>query len=237
MKHWHIGILLSFLLLLSTVPAVGGDVRSLGEKVFSATLVVEIRMTVKGKIPKSWPNKRYDPAGRAFPDAILSKALKSRKIVHAFTPGVAPGALFLPTAPYIFSSGSPCWWDAHRRGSLRVLLFFRKNPDGSFTQIAGVEHETGQFSDLNPDYDRLIAAVTEAVTWSDERMRAVPPESLWQKQRAALRAHDNPYLQMLAAQYLREHQGEEAVREAWGNEPEATERALAEGYMRKVCGG
>ncbi|MHB8878150.1 MAG: hypothetical protein ACYC8T_31015, partial [Myxococcaceae bacterium] len=94
--------------------------------------------------------------------------------------------------------------------------FLKAQGDGALRQLAGVEVESGRYSDLHPAYPLLVAAAAESATFTEERMRAVGEEMLWGKEKAALRRQDNPYLMALAAEFLRTHGAAEVVDAAWG---------------------
>ena len=217
----------------------GGEIVPLPEKVFRADVIVEVRLTFDRPIPRNWPNKSYSPTGMAFPDALIGRARASARITRRIAAAGDTANIVLPRSFHVFSSGSPCWWRAHKKKTLRVLLFFARNADGSLRQLVGVEYETGQYSDLNPDYASLTDAVTDALGWPEERMRAVAPEMLWQRQRDVLRARTNRYAVDLAVAFLKEHDAGNVVDGEMGALSEQRrldfEREQTSFFTRTVC--
>ncbi len=218
-----------------------GEWLSLGDKVFLSDQILEYEIVFDQAIPDHWPNKSYDRRGYAFPDSLLRKALASASLVSTLAnfeqPKEPPR---LPERIWVFSVGSPCWWKAHEKGRLRTLGFYRKSNSGKPAGFFGVEHETGMFTDLNPAYPELLEAITQARSWTEERMRAVAPEMLWEGQREILRESKNPYLLALAVRFLEDHDAREAVDRAWGKagtpEREAHEKLADDPHSRKgIC--
>ena len=72
---------LSLLILLSANALFAGDWLSLAEKVFKSHLIVEVELKFDKPIPKNWKSKKYDPAGWAFPQALIVRAKKTAKIL------------------------------------------------------------------------------------------------------------------------------------------------------------
>ena len=214
------------LLLIITAHAIAGDIVPLAEKVFRADVIVEVQLTFDRPIPKNWPNRTYTPAGMGFPDALIRRAISLAAVSRVLASSIDSARIRIPQSCHVFSSGSRCWWNAHRRKSLRVLLFFAASSDGQLRQIVGVEYETGQYSDLNPEYEALVAAVRAARQWPEERMRAVDASQLWQEQRTVLRAHSNPYAVDLVIAFLRVHQGETVINKEIGSPGEDRRRKL-----------
>ncbi len=215
--------------LLSLLPnADAGDSLTAFEKIRRADLVLELRVPVEGEIPASWPNQGYDPAGWAFPDSLRPTDAGAVEVTRVLV-GEAPEVLSEPARFYVFSGGSACWWLAHQRGGLRTLVFLERDGD-SWRQVFGTEGEWGAYTDLSPGYDALAAALTRAGGWGDERAQAVDAAAMWQDQRAAL-AGDDPYLRVLARDFLLAHDAAAVLDEVWG--PGGTpERAAAEAKTR-----
>jgi hypothetical protein len=198
--------------------AQAGEMLSLHEKLQRSELILEVRLPLTQPIPERWPNRTYDPQGHGFPGALVEAARQAATIERVLKTSPEAGqAPELPATLHVFASNTPCWWKAHERGGLRTLVFLRREAGGAWQQVAGVEHESGLYSDLNPDYELLVAAITEAGAWVEERMRAVAAEMLWQQQRAALQSEDNVYLRHLAAGFLREHDSGDVIDPYWGH--------------------
>lgn len=130
----------------------------------------------------------------------------SGRVVFPSDPALAP-----PKLQRLLTQDSPCLGAARRKKLLKLLAFF----DADGKQLAGVEQDKGQATDLDPDYLPILEAVLEAKGWADERMRAVAPEALWQEQKRALRS-ENPYLKRLAQSFLAAHDASSVVDAAWG---------------------
>jgi hypothetical protein len=230
-------LLLSILLC---APAFAGDIVPLGEKTFSADVIIELRLVFDRQIPRNWPIKSYAPLGRGFPDALIARATQGATIIQIIKGDSSITRKDLPRNIFVFSSGSPCWWRAHKDKAMRTMLFFRKSGTGAYRQIFGVEYETGQYSDVNPRYHDLVAAVRSALEWREERMRAVPVSQLWPAQRSILRSSANPYEIDLAVWFLRNHQSADVVGEMWNGSGSELyrrkEKELRTELSRKVCG-
>jgi hypothetical protein len=229
--------------LFALVPALlaakasAGEMLSLEDKAFGADVILEARLPLDEPIPKKWPDQKYDPKGQGFPDALLASARKKatvERLLKSRSPDDKPA---LPEGLYVFSGNSPCWWKAHERKDVRTVLFFRQNPDGTLQQIAGVEQDSGLYSDLSPRYAALLAALEKASGWHEERMRAVAAEMLWPDERAALKS-DEPYLMHLAAAFLRAHDSAAVLDEVWGapgSEPRKQREKQATLPFDSVC--
>jgi len=204
------------LLALIVLPtAMAGESLSPSDKLTRSELVLEVRLPVVGAIPASWPNQAYDPQGWAFPDALVTTGREGAEITRVVVGAGGIGTLPAPGSFHIFGSGSACWWLAHQRGGLRSLVFLEQRDDGSFHQIFGTEQEWGGFTDLEPGYEALVAALDRADTWNDERASAVAVPMRWQDQRAAL-VSDDPYLLVLARDFLLAQQAASVLDEVWG---------------------
>jgi len=200
-------------LLCAAAPAAAGEMLSLSDKVFGADVILEARLSLDQPIPAKGAGRKSNP--KSFPSATIDAARKSatvERLIKSRSPDDKP---VLPEGLYVFSASSPCWWKAHKHKGVRLLLFFRQDPSGALKQIAGVEQDSGRQSDLNPDYEALVAAVQQASAWHEERMRAVSADQLWPDERAALRSQD-PFLLHLASAFLRAHDSASVVDEAWG---------------------
>ncbi|MEW6542743.1 MAG: hypothetical protein AB1411_03935 [Nitrospirota bacterium] len=204
------------LLCLPAAAAEGGEQLSLGERVFGADSIVEARLPLHAPIPKRWPNQTYDPKGWAFPKELIDQALKGARIERVLK-APSSGKPVLPAQPYIFSIGSPCWWMSHERGEVRSLFFLRRDGRGRWRELAGVEQEQGLYSDLNPAYEDLVAAIKIVAGWP-----AQAPEEARESQRRLLNASHNPYLLHLASLYLTKH-APAVLEEVWGK-PGSPER-------------
>ncbi len=136
---------------------------------------------------------------------MVERAQDSARLVRVLSADSREVLPQLSLTGSLFPADSPCWWAAYHRGHLRAVLFF-SSLNGKAPRLLN-DNSDGFFTDLNPDYDILIRAITEAVAWPDERVRAVAPEMLWTRQREILQQEDNPFLPILAAEFLRRHGG------------------------------
>jgi hypothetical protein len=116
-----------------------------------------------------------------------------------------------PKLQRLLTADSPCLSAARRKKQLKLIAFF----DAEGKQLAGVEQDKGHATDLDPDYLPVLEAVFEAKQWTDERMRAVAPESLWREPKKALLS-ENPSLRRLAATFLTAHDAAHVIDAAWG---------------------
>ena len=207
---------LSLLILLSANALFAGDWLSLAEKVFKSHLIVEVEMKFEKPIPKNWKSKKYDPAGWAFPQALIVRAKKTAKILSVLKSPNEHDSIRLPQNFFVFSSPSPCWWSAHKNRSVKTLLFFTRSGTNEYKPFVGVEQEQGMYTDRNPMYDSLKYAIREALAWHEERMRAVHPEMLWHTQKTILRESANPFLLELAKYFLETHDATDAIDTVWG---------------------
>lgn len=164
------------LALLLLGPAHAGDWVPLAEKVAQATQAFVVRYPVTGAIPKSWPNTTWDPRGWGFPDA-LSDAARAAATIERVVRDDGRGAPVAAQLDPGFTSGGACWWKAHARGGLRVLVLTdRGGPGATARTIFGVEADQGLLTELNPRFDALVAAVEEAFDW---RARSADPSWDW----------------------------------------------------------
>lgn len=187
---------------------------TMAEKVFQAENILELTLPLDIPIPKTWPNKRYDPKGLAFPTPLFERAMKGMKVERVLKPLPNGKTPQLPKQVYVFSIGSPCWWKAHEQGSLRSLVFLKGDAKGRFEDSGGVEHEQGLYSDLNPDYERLVQAIREVASWKKGRSEPVPQEERAAQRKILTTSHD-PYRLYLTVQFLRRH-APEVLDEVWG---------------------
>ncbi|MFT3711504.1 MAG: hypothetical protein QM817_28040 [Archangium sp.] len=115
------------------------------------------------------------------------------------------------------------------RASVKVLVLQTGNPPAwSLFPLATM----GFAMESTPGYAQLVAAVSEAYGWHEERMRAVGADQLWQAERKALQS-DNPYLRHLAAEFLIQHDAATVVDELWGA-PGSEQREKSEAASRIV---
>ena len=214
MKSIEVLFFAIFFQLIVCSIAFSGEWLSLSEKVFRADAIIEVRLVFDKPIPKKWKNKKYDPLGWGFPDQLIGRA-KTGATITRILKHVGGDSISLPGSFHVFSSNSACWWKAHRRGEIRALIFLTKEKNG-YKMFLGVEHETGMYSDLNSDFELLIKAIEETSQWGEERMRAVPVDMLWQRQKSILRNSESSYLLQVAKYFLETHDAADAVDECWG---------------------
>ncbi len=202
------------LLLTSPTAALGeGGVRmTMADKVFQAESIVEVRLPLDQPIPKHMPAKAYDPKGQSFPRVLFDRAMKEAKIERVLKPLPGGKTIPLPKQIYVFAIQSPCWWKAHRQGSLRSLVFLKRDADGRYEDSGGVEHEQGLYSDVNPDYAQLVKAIQEATSWKTGA--AAGPDDR-AAQRKILESSHDPYQLYLTVQFLNRY-APEVLNEVWG---------------------
>lgn len=200
--------------MVGAVRSEAGPRVTLAEKVFKAEAVVEVRLPLDLPIPKQWPNKVYDPKGLAFPNLLFDRAMKGRtveRVIKAPPNGKTPA---LPKQIYVFSISSPCWWKAHQAGGLRSLVFLKSDKKGRYEDSGGVEHERGQYSDLNPDYEPLLRAIQLVTGWKTGKGEPLPAEQRAAQRRILSASHD-PYELYLTVQFLSRHDPA-LLDEVWG---------------------
>lgn len=196
-------------LLLVGPPAVFGEgVRlTLAEKVFQADSIVEVRLPLTQPLPKSLSGKADQR--QAFPRPLFEQAMKGATIERVLKPLPSGKPVPLPKQIYVFAIQSPCWWKAHQQGSLRSLVFLKRDAKGRYEDSGGIEHEQGFYSDLNRDYAQLVKAIQEVAAWNaegaDERAT----------QQKVLTASHDPYQLYLTVQFL-SRRAPEVLDEAWG---------------------
>nr|MBI3613809.1 hypothetical protein [Nitrospirota bacterium] len=204
------------LLLLASPPVAlgeGGVRMTLAEKVFQAESIVEVRLPLDQPIPKHLTTKADDPKGQTFPRVLFDRAMKEAKIERVLKPLPGGKAIPLPKQIYVFAIQSPCWWKAHRHGSLRSLVFLKHDRKGRYEDSGGLEHEQGLYSDVNPDYDRLVKAIQEVASWKTGPSAAGPDDQA--AQRKILESSHDPYQLYLTVQFLNRH-APEVLNEVWG---------------------
>lgn len=201
------------LLLVSPPSAPGeGPVRlTLAQKVFQAEGIVEVNLPMDQSIPKHSSATAADPKGHALPRAVFERAMKGAKIERVLKPFPGGKQPPLPKQIYVFAIQSPCWWKAYRQGSLRSLVFLRRDARGRYEDSGGVEHEDGLYSDLNPDYGKLVKAIQEVASWSPE---AAGDNDRAAQQRILMASHD-PYQLYLTVQFLNRY-APDVLDETWG---------------------
>ncbi|MDE3017394.1 MAG: hypothetical protein KGO52_02860 [Nitrospirota bacterium] len=184
---------------------------TLAEKVFQAEGIVEVNLPMDQSIPKHSSATAADPKGHALPRAVFERAMKGAKIERVLKPFPGGKQPPLPKQIYVFAIQSPCWWKAYRQGSLRSLVFLRRDVRGRYEDSGGVEHEDGLYSDLNPDYDKLVKAIQEVASWSpgtaEDNDRAA-------QQKILMASHD-PYQLYLTVQFLNRY-APDVLDETWG---------------------
>ena len=204
------------LLLLVSPPAAfgeGGVRMTMADKVFQAESIVEVRLPLDQPIPKHMPSKAYDSKGSSFPRVLFDRAMKEAKIERVLKPLPGGKQASLPKQIYVFAIQSPCWWKAHRQGSLRSLVFLKRDTKGRYEDSGGVEHEQGLYSDVNPDYALLVKAIQEVTSWTTGTAAAGPDDRT--RQRKILESSHDPYQLYLTVQFLNRH-APEVLNEVWG---------------------
>ncbi len=204
------------LLLLASPPAAlgeGGVRITLAEKVFQAESIVEVRLPLDQPIPKHLQTKTDDPKGQSFPRVLFDRAMKEAQVERVLKPLPGGKTPPLPKQIYVFAIQSPCWWKAHRQGSLRSLVFLKRDTRGRYEDSGGFEHEQGLYSDVNPDYAQLVKAIQEVASWKPGPAAAGPDDQA--TQRKILESSHDPYQLYLTVQFLNRH-APEVLNEVWG---------------------
>ncbi len=206
--------------LLSAAPA-----PTLSGQLAKAALVLEVEVSLGS------PASKLDVAAR------LKKGLAKRTVTRVLFPPGGPTPGQLPEPALTLTPGTPCFARAATSGALKAVVLYEETKRG-WRALALPGQETGRFTSLDDGYGRFIEALVEAKHWHEERMRAVGPELLWQRQKAAL-VSDSAYLRALARDFLVEHEAAEAVDKAWGaaGTPERAENEKNAELPAPLCPG
>jgi len=209
----------------------------MADKVFKAESILEVQLPLDQPIPKHWPSQTYDPKGQAFPKLLFERAMKRVTVERVLKPlqdGQAPP---LPKQIYVFAIQSPCWWKAHQQGSVRSLVFFKRDGRGRYEDAGGVEHEQGFYSDLNPYYPQLVKAIQEVLSWKRGPAGSAGAEERATQRRILETSHD-PYRLYLTAQFLHRY-APEVLDEVWGAKETPIrvqyDKMVAEPTAQAVC--
>ncbi len=217
------------------VPAEAGERLTLEDKVFQADSIVEVVLPLDQPIPKSWPNKTYDPKRAAFPHQLHSRAMKQAKVERVLKVPKTGKPPTLPKQYAVFSIGSPCWWKAHAKGGLRTLVFLRLDRKGRHADLAEAEHETGLYSDLNPDYELMVRAIRTLSAWQEQSQ---PGPVRREEQKKILSASHDPYQLYLTVAHLK-RQDPDMLDEVWGPRGSSTrtqyEKIVTEPAVEGLC--
>lgn len=192
-----------------------GAAPGFAEQVFDARAVVEL--TVDTTPP---------PKSKATDEARVLASLKKQRTVARVLSLSEPEAPDTWPAPALTAWKPGCPGDG---AELRMLVLYSKDKQGRWRGVPIDQQARGRATDRDAAYNLLVEAVAEARQWSEERMRAVGPGLLWQRERAALRA-DNPFLRALAVAFLRTHEAADVIDTEWGapgSASRATEEAKA----------
>lgn len=223
-------------LLLASPSLVFGEgaVRlTLADKVFQAESIVEVRLPLDQPIPKHAPSQASDPQGQVFPRALFDRAMKEATIERVLKPLPGGKPPSLPKQIYVFAIQSPCWWKAHQKGSLRSLIFLKRDAKGRYDDSGGIEHEQGLYSDVNPDYGQLVKAIQDVTSWTSE----AGPGALAAQHKILTASHD-PYQLYLTVRFLDRH-APEVLDEVWGatGTPARTqyEKMIVEPSLQGAC--
>jgi hypothetical protein len=212
------------------------DRSALADQVFSDGKIYLVQIPLDRPIPVYWRDKSYNPDGWGFPPDLIRRArLRAVSLQVLKGSEITDRSLDLTSSFEVFEANSRCWWLGHAKGALKLIVFLRPGARGAVLQPCGPEWDLGVYSDLNPDFDRIVAAIERAAGWRDERMQAVAADMLWPDQRAALEDGGNRYAGHLAARFLQDHGAADVVDRLWGP-PESPARRAREIEMRRLMG-
>jgi hypothetical protein len=223
-------------LLATTQPPATEEGGSLWRNVSKADFIVEVQFTISD-------SDRTDSAPTARPldvpldPAVIVAAMKTATVCRWLKPVGETVSIMLPGYMHLFATGSTCWPEVRRQGSMRAILYFREHKDRSLEQLTDEETGRAHNTTLNPAYPAYVEAVRTAIAWKvDTRL---PAEDRWRVQREALHSN-NPYLRRLAASYLTSQHAELAIGEeirASGSTPASWNARLQEQTASPLCAG
>jgi hypothetical protein len=200
-------------ILLGADPAPAPLPSAFARAVFESTAVLELEVPLDASLK---PTPRW---AKGLEKAKPARIVASRAVVDL------PEKLDFKKWDVLRS----CLGLTNGRKSVKVLLVQSGNPPAwNIFSLATM----GFAMESTPGYAQLVAAVSEAYGWHEERMRAVGADQLWQAERKALQS-DNPYLRHLAAEFLVQHDAANVVDEVWGA-PGTEQRAKSEAASRIV---
>lgn len=168
------------------------------EQVLQAQAIVELTVELAPGTP------------RAEEAALLGSLKRARTVSRVL---VAPeGAPAVWPVPAMRAWRPDC---PGTTGRLTLLALYTADAAGKWRGLALDQQAQGRGTDRDVAYNLLVEAVAEARQWHEERMRAVGPQLLWQRQRAALH-NENPFLRALAVAFLAGHGAADVVDAEWG---------------------
>jgi hypothetical protein len=176
---------LIIVVLLGAASALAGEPMALEKKMLEAELILEFELPFDPEVAKT-PGGGANAVKATGPtQAALSRARVVRVLFPAGVAVPAPA----PPLSFVASGSNGCVEAALKKGTIRALGFFRKKEE-DWVQLYGVEQRLPAYTELDPGWARLLAAVEEAARWRAQTPRAPPPSE-------ALNS-DNPFLKRLA---------------------------------------
>jgi hypothetical protein len=174
--------LVSFFLATGARDALAGPYFTFVGLALDARRIVEVEVTVPPKRDRVWRRGRpYLPA-------------RPLRVVFNRDGGqIPPITTEVPTA---------CEEPAHQTGTMRELVFLDYDPQ------RGLEHRRGGFTSLNPDYPKIVEAVSIVSGW---RARGAA-DPTWKREIELVTGTANPYLKFLGAWFLIKTVGGDAAR-------------------------
>jgi hypothetical protein len=226
-----------FILMTTILHAQNPKILEIGQKIFHADFILEVELRFVEPVSGGYPADSLDQRNFKFPPYQINAAMRTLDIIEYLKPSRELTGIVLPPYIHLFNPNSPCWWDAHQKGTLRTLVFFREKSDGTLEHLAGDEQEWGHYTTLNPDYDLLKAAVVKGTSWDEADAFGTSTPGDYSAQVAALHEAGNPYLQLTAAEYLRRN-GQQQLLEKEIDYPDgvhAWEAMLMQKTRKPIC--
>lgn len=174
----------AILVVLWCAPAEAGKPVPFEEKVLEADLIVEFELPFDALAMKA-PSKGANAVMASGP---MGAALARARVVRVIFPAGGTAPAKLPVLRFVASGAGGCVELAAKRGTVRALGFFKKQ-GALWVQLFGIEQQLPAYTDLDPAWPLLLAAVEKGVEW-----RAKPP--------VAIGVNDNPFINRLAARLI-----------------------------------
>ncbi|MDP1829865.1 MAG: hypothetical protein Q8L48_41775 [Archangium sp.] len=142
------------LAVLWCAPAEAGKPVPFEEKVLEADLIVEFELPFDAQAMKA-PSKGANAVMASGP---MGAALARARVVRVIFPAGGSAPAKLPALRFVASGAEGCLELAAKRGTVRALGFFKKKGAG-WVQLFGLEQQLPAYTDLDPAWPQLLAAV------------------------------------------------------------------------------